>query len=264
MKILALISSHRKKGNTSHVVSLIKEHIEQLSSKNGEFAQFETLFLSDYTIKRCTGCRSCYHSGLEACPLKDDVPTIKLKMKKADAIIFAGPVYINALNATMKGLIDRLVHLCHMPEMYDTCALIIITTHKSGIKHATKTVYYACTAWGMHLLHSKGFPMKDSSKKEIDALYHKDIVTLAEKVYYGVRKKKYENPSLSQLVVFNIHKHYKGNVKFADVYPHEFAYWKKKGWTDPKKTFFIEHRAHFLKVRFAKVISRIICLKFGD
>jgi multimeric flavodoxin WrbA len=264
MKILALISSHRKKGNTSTVVTLIKEHMEHLASKDNDFIQFETLFLSDYTIKHCTGCRSCYHRGLDACPLKDDMPQIKLKIKNADAIIFAGPVYINAVNATMKGLIDRLVHLCHLPELFDTCALIIITTHKSGIRHAIRTVYYACTAWGIHILGSKGFPMEDSSREEIDTMYHKDIVTLAEKLYFGVKKKKYLYPSLAQLVVFNIHKHYKGDPAFADDHPHEYEYWKKKGWINPQKTFFIEHRANFLKVGLAKIISRIICLRFGD
>ncbi|MCK4239787.1 MAG: flavodoxin family protein, partial [Candidatus Lokiarchaeota archaeon] len=93
MNVLAIVSSHRKNGNTSNVVSLLQEQMEQISMNNGDSIHFETLFLGDYTINHCRGCRVCFDHGEDKCPLKDDIPFIKLKIQEAEAVVFASPVY---------------------------------------------------------------------------------------------------------------------------------------------------------------------------
>lgn len=266
MKILAIISSHQKKGNTATIVSLLKEQMESYALKNGDSVQFETLFLGDYTIDRCKGCRVCFERGEDKCPLKDDLLQIKSKIKEAEAVIFAGPVYINNIDSTMKGLIDRLAHVSHRPEFYDKCALIIVTTHKSGIKQTTKTIYHALLTYGFHVVGKKGFPMTHTSREGVNQMYHKDIAKIAEKLYLGVKKKKYLNPSLAQLVVFNIGKYYRSNpdnIEKGEIFALDYEYFHKQGWTDPKKTFFIEHRANSLKVLLSKLISKIIRLSWS-
>ena len=264
MKILAIISSFRKNGNTSNVISLINENILSLSTDLRNIVDFEKIFLSDYEIKQCKGCRKCYHKGMEVCPLNDDMMELKNKIIESDVIIFASPVYINHINGTMKIFIDRLVHLCHKPEVYDKIAQVIITTHKSGVKNAIRTISDACNAWGMHLLDCKGFPMEDSTPSTIKRIYHKDLMNVSKRIFESIVKKEYMNPTLAQLVTFNIHKYYKANPKTANAWPEEYEYWKRKGWTDPKMSFFIKHQSNFLKVVFAKLISKIICLRMGD
>ena len=264
MKILAIIGSFRKNGNTSNVISIIKDEIAKLTQENDDVFDFEKVFLSDYEINQCRGCRKCYHSGMEACPLNDDMVELKNKIMESDVIIFASPVYINHVSGALKVFIDRLVHLCHIPQVYDKIAQIIITTHKSGIKNAMKTIFDACVAWGMHILGENGFAMEDSSIEEIKNNYHEDIIKVSKKIFQAVEKKYYLNPTLPQLVAFNIHKHYKANPKTAHEWPEEYEYWKSRGWNDPKTDFFMKHNASSLKILFARLISKIICLRMGD
>ncbi len=88
MKILAIIGSGRKKGNTSSIASLILKRIEELAIVEKKQLQVEKLFLADYDLKHCLGCRNCMDRGEDKCPLKDDLKEIKTKIDEADAIIF--------------------------------------------------------------------------------------------------------------------------------------------------------------------------------
>lgn len=264
MNILAIISSHRKNHNTANVITLIKRQIEELSLKNNGKSVFEILYLSDYKINECIGCRACYHSGLNNCPLKDDMIHLKAKFKEATVVIFASPVYINSISGTMKVFIDRLVHLCHHLEAFDKYALLIVTTNKSGINHTLKTLFYATTAWGMRLIAQRGFPMSDSRIEEIDKHYHKKILELSQKIYKAILHNLILKPTLAQLVVFNIHKYFKGNIKFADKNPSEYEYFRKMGWSEPQTTYFIKTKVNIFKLLLAQGIANFIILCYGD
>ena len=140
MKIVAIISSHRKNGHTSRIVSLLKEEVEKLALDDGETIDFEKLFLGDYEINHCKGCRACMERSEEFCPWKDDVPLIKSKIKEADGMIFASPVYVGDVSSSMKALIDRLAYTCHRQEFYDKCALILVTTNATSLKRTIHTM----------------------------------------------------------------------------------------------------------------------------
>jgi len=101
MRILALVASPRKRGNTD---LLVDQLLEGAKSK-GHFA--EKLYLYDLQILPCIDCRKCKREGF-ACALDDDMSAIYPQLKKADAIVFGTPVYWYGPSAKMKLLIDRL------------------------------------------------------------------------------------------------------------------------------------------------------------
>jgi multimeric flavodoxin WrbA len=121
MKILAIVSSYRKKGNTAQVVRLIEERMRHLAARKYEALRFDTLYLGQYDVQMCRGCRVCFDKGEDKCPLRDDLLAIKTKMSTADGVIFASPVYVGDVNGAMKNLIDRLAHVCHRPEFAGNC-----------------------------------------------------------------------------------------------------------------------------------------------
>ncbi|MHA2309316.1 MAG: flavodoxin family protein, partial [Candidatus Heimdallarchaeaceae archaeon] len=88
MKILAIIGSGRKQGNTSNIASLILKRIEKLADGEENHLYVEKLFLADYDLMHCLGCRACMDRGEEKCPLKDDLTRIKAKIDEADTVIF--------------------------------------------------------------------------------------------------------------------------------------------------------------------------------
>ena len=101
MKILALIGSPRKKGNTDILV----EEILKGCKKNGY--KIEKLYLYDYDIEPCIDCRACKKGDL-VCPLYDGMHEIYPKMEEADLIIFGTPLYWYSCSGKMKLLIDRM------------------------------------------------------------------------------------------------------------------------------------------------------------
>jgi multimeric flavodoxin WrbA len=92
MKILALVSSYRRRGNTARIVEMIEAQLEALAARRNEALKLETLYLGHLNIQMCRGCRTCFDRGEDACPLRDDVPVVRAKMDEADAIIVASPV----------------------------------------------------------------------------------------------------------------------------------------------------------------------------
>jgi len=119
MKVLIIIGSGRKRGNTANVANLLIKRIEEKASKDGNVLEIDKLHLSDYDLRHCIGCRNCMDRGEDRCPLNDDLYIIKKKMDESDVIIFGSPVYIDNVSSMMKSLIDRLAYICHRQEFYE-------------------------------------------------------------------------------------------------------------------------------------------------
>lgn len=101
MKILALIGSPRKKGNTDVLV----EQILQGSKTKGHTN--EKLYLYGYKISPCVDCRNCKKGDL-VCTVKDGMQEIYPKMEEADVVIFGTPLYFWGPSGKMKLLMDRM------------------------------------------------------------------------------------------------------------------------------------------------------------
>jgi multimeric flavodoxin WrbA len=100
-KILGVIGSPRRKGNTHILVSRILEGAEDAG------ALTETLFLNDLNIRECDGCHACWKG--RKCSKKDDMNDLYPKIIESDVIIFGTPVYWYGPTALMKCFIDRFV-----------------------------------------------------------------------------------------------------------------------------------------------------------
>jgi multimeric flavodoxin WrbA len=100
MKILGIVGSQRKKGNTALLVQ------EALNAIDGEGVKTELLFLRDYQFSGCTGCLACHETN--RCVLQDEMQDIYPKLDAADAIILGSPTYFYNVTSLVKAFIDRL------------------------------------------------------------------------------------------------------------------------------------------------------------
>jgi multimeric flavodoxin WrbA len=107
IKILGVVGSPRKKGNTHILVSRI------LDGAKAEGADAEIVFLSDLDIRECDGCHICWKG--RQCSKKDDMNVLYPKIIESDVIIFGTPVYWYGPTALMKCFIDRFVYF-NCPE----------------------------------------------------------------------------------------------------------------------------------------------------
>jgi multimeric flavodoxin WrbA len=106
-KILAVVGSPRKGGNTD---ILVQKVAEGAASKG---AKVETLRLGGLNIRECDGCLVCWQG--KSCNKRDDMLNIYPKIIESDAIIFGTPVYWYGPTALMKAFIDRFVYF-NCPE----------------------------------------------------------------------------------------------------------------------------------------------------
>jgi len=101
MKILALIGSPRKGGNTDILVDQILQDSKTIGHTS------EKLYLYDYEISPCIDCRNC-KKGDYVCTVNDGMQEIYPKMQAADPIIFGTPLYWFGPSGKMKLLMDRM------------------------------------------------------------------------------------------------------------------------------------------------------------
>lgn len=97
--VLVIASSLRKNGNSNTLANAFL----QGAIKSGHHG--ELLYLSDYKINFCQGCLACQTT--HQCVINDDVIKILEKMKKADVIAFASPLYFYEMSGQLKTLLDR-------------------------------------------------------------------------------------------------------------------------------------------------------------
>jgi multimeric flavodoxin WrbA len=106
MKILGIVGSKRKKGNTSILVQ------EALKAAKREGMETELIFLGDYVIRDCVGCEGC--KDTYKCVLNDDMQKIYPLLLEADGLILGSPTYWYNVTADMKAFIDR----CYSLEVF--------------------------------------------------------------------------------------------------------------------------------------------------
>jgi multimeric flavodoxin WrbA len=108
MNILVISGSRNPQGQTAHAVEAFTNG---LGVGGGTC---ETVFLPPLTIERCRQCEDsgwglCRSEG--RCTIEDDFPGLLEKLRKADAAVFATPVYFGDLSESLKAFLDRLRRL---------------------------------------------------------------------------------------------------------------------------------------------------------
>ncbi|MHA2224572.1 MAG: flavodoxin family protein [Candidatus Hodarchaeales archaeon] len=250
MNILIILGA-RKNGNTYSTSFTMIQEMKKLGSVNSEF-----LFLRDYELKFCLGCRTCFDKGEASCPRKDDLLSIVDKIKKADGVIFASPVFVSDVSGEMKTLIDRMAYLTHRPTFFDKCSFIVTTTYAAGNKHARDTLGAATFAWGFHHVSSLGLKIPTVNGSPDLTKHHKQIKKAAKKFYTAIDKQQFKSPSFLSLAVFKVQQHANSNPKYKETL--DYSYWKTNGYSNPERHFFVDVKANWIKRITANLMGRII------
>ncbi len=99
VKVVGIVGSPRINGNTE----IITAHT--LSAVAEEGVDTELIRLGGRDIRPCSGCLTCKEG--ELCTIKDDLFPLYVKMKEADGIILASPVYYSSVTGLMKSFMER-------------------------------------------------------------------------------------------------------------------------------------------------------------
>ena len=125
MKILGLNASPR--GENSNTLRLVEA---ALAGAQDAGARTEYLDICRYDIHYCTGCGTCYQTGV--CPIQDDYEEILSRMQSADGFVIGTPVYINAVTAQLKTLLDRIADVIHCQAFTGKYGIVVTTGGGGG------------------------------------------------------------------------------------------------------------------------------------
>lgn len=124
MKILGIVCSPRKSGNTEILVQ------ETLDSAQECGANVDLFSLSGIDIKPCCHCLSCLESF--RCKINDEMQVLIDKMVRADAIIMGTPVYFLNVSSQAKTVIDRTYCLRNGQKLSGKLGAAVIVASSMG------------------------------------------------------------------------------------------------------------------------------------
>ena len=100
MKVLIINGSPRIDGNTTIAIN------DLIKTFDNEKIETEIVQIGNKDIRGCVACYKCYETG--KCVFNDLVNEVALKLKEADGLIIASPVYYAQANGTLVSFIQRL------------------------------------------------------------------------------------------------------------------------------------------------------------
>ncbi|MEM2569703.1 MAG: flavodoxin family protein [Candidatus Bathyarchaeia archaeon] len=133
MKVLGIIGSARKGGNTEILVS------ECLKSAESRGAKTSFLRLSELKISPCNGCGLCEKDG--ECGIEDDMQKVYQELLGADGIIVGSPVYFWTVSSYVKIFMDRTYALRYPTRrLKDKVGGAIVVASRRGGACALSTI----------------------------------------------------------------------------------------------------------------------------
>ena len=137
-KKVLIISTSLRGGSNSDILA---RECERGAKEAGH--EVEYISLKGKEIKYCIGCLACQTKG--NCVLKDDVAEIMVKVKDAEVIVYATPIYYYEMAGQMKTLLDRLNPL--FPSEYAFRDIYMIATAAENEESAFEKAYSGLKGW---------------------------------------------------------------------------------------------------------------------
>jgi multimeric flavodoxin WrbA len=137
MKVLAINGSPKMgQGNTAMILGPFLDGMEEAG------AEVELFYTKQLKINPCQGELNCFFKTPGNCWQKDDMQTLRPKLRDADIWVLASPVYVDGVTGPMKNLMDRVLPLLQpFLEMRDGR-----TRHplREGVKRAKVALVSSC------------------------------------------------------------------------------------------------------------------------
>ncbi len=170
-KVMIISTSLRNNANSE----ILAHETERGARDSGHEVEFVTL--KDKEINFCRGCLACQKLG--KCVIDDDANEITLKMKDADVIVWATPIYYYEMSGQMKTLIDRANSLFATGKNFSET--YVITTSADSSKGVIQTVLNGINGWVACFsdLELKGYLEAGGLDNSNDVLGRKDLLEQA-------------------------------------------------------------------------------------
>jgi multimeric flavodoxin WrbA len=100
-KIMIVKGSPRENGNSA----VLADQVAAGAQETG--AEVESFYLHGMDIGPCDACEACQASADAECIVDDDMQLLYPKVREADAVVYASPIYWFTISAQVKLFMDR-------------------------------------------------------------------------------------------------------------------------------------------------------------
>ena len=222
-QVTVFVGSARKGGATWRAASGFLESLQSYGDIHGEI-----VFLSDYDVGVCRGCKSCTDRGEERCPLKDDRDALIGKMMASDGVVFASPNYSFQVSAIMKTFLDRIAFLFHRPRFHGRAFTSIVVQGIGGGGRIVKYLQFVGGGLGFNVV--KGSCIRTLEPMSADSLetMGRKLARQGRRFHDRLLRPSCPAPSLLGLMIFRMTRTSYRLMLGEDTRDH--AYFRDKGW----------------------------------
>lgn len=157
-RIMVILGGGRVNGNTSQLAEAFMNGAKEAGH------QVEIVSLNKLNVNGCTGCNACRYG--KPCVQKDDFNSLVPKIKTADLIVFASPLYFWTVSSKIKAFIERFYCIAEKDEnpplgryekypIHD-CALLMTSADNFFWTFEQAISYYKFTLVNYIGFHDKG------------------------------------------------------------------------------------------------------------
>ena len=152
--VLIISSSPRKGGNSETLAASFAKGAQDAGN------HVETVWLREKQIGFCKGCLACQKT--QQCVIHDDADAIVRKMKDAEVIAFATPIYFYEMCGQMKTLLDRSNPLFPSDYAFRDIYLLATAADSAERLSALITLPYSSPTVRMVSISATGVPAAGS------------------------------------------------------------------------------------------------------
>jgi len=221
--VTAFLGSARRRGLTYTATRQFLDRLQALGD-----VQAEIVFLSDYSVGMCRGCKCCFERGEGRCPLKDDRDVVIEKMMASDGVIFATPNYSFQVSGMMKVFLDRLGFAFHRPQFHGKTFTSIVAQGIHGGSKIVKYLDFAGAGLGFNVVKGSCIaglePMSEKNRRQMETA----LAQHCRRFHRQLMRPAYPAPSLFQLMVFRM-----GRTSIRQMLSEpnrDFTYYRDRGW----------------------------------
>lgn len=129
--VLIISASPRKGGNSDTLCDQFRKGTEEAGNR------VDKIRLAELSIDYCSACYACKKIG--HCVKQDDMEVVLSKMREANVIVLATPVYFYTMCAQMKTMIDRTLGGAQQSGL-ENKAFYLIATAADGKAAMERTI----------------------------------------------------------------------------------------------------------------------------
>ncbi len=229
--ITAFVGSARKHGVTYRATRELLDDLQSFGDVRSEL-----VFLSEYDVGLCRGCKACFIRGEEFCPLHDDDRDLLIeKMARADGVVLASPVYSFQVSAHVKALLDRLGFAFHRPRFHGKAYTSIVVEGLLGGRDVVRYLDLVGRGLGFNVVRGTCVvcrknpdtahePMLEEERRAMDDA----LARLAGRFHEQLTSDPFPRPTLLQLFGFRMARTSIGLEQPPDRPDH--VYYRDRGW----------------------------------